>query len=80
MFTDLLTRRSTHMSRHKRHGCRHTHLGDWVFGRYTLRSFGEPTEDISGGGVAAMEYIEDNHVVILGHQAGYIEIWYRSAH
>ncbi len=58
--------------------CRHTHLGDWVFGRYTLRSFGS-AEGISGGssGIAAMEYIEDDHVVILGYRAIYIKIWYR---
>lgn len=50
-----------------------------MFGRYALRSFGESTEDIGGGsGIAAMEYIEEDHVVILGYQAGYIEIWYRA--
>jgi hypothetical protein len=49
-----------------------------VFGRYTLRSFRSAEGSGGSSGIAAMEYIEDDHVVILGHQAGYIEIWYRT--
>lgn len=73
---DLVREWNAISDKQARYKLRHTHLGDWVFGRYALRSFGESTEDIGGGsGIAAMEYIEEDHVVILGYQAGYIEIW-----
>jgi hypothetical protein len=49
-----------------------------VFGRYTLRSFGSAEGSGGSSRIAAMEYIEEDHVVIIGYQAGYIKIWYRS--